>query len=64
MNGFENAMDQVNSALEKFGGPFFLGRKVLHTNPRKRSFSRLPSARTSARNWSAYECSNPRDPGL
>lgn len=31
MDGFENAMDLVNSALEKFGGPFFLGSKVLYT---------------------------------
>lgn len=28
MNGFENAMDKVNSALKEFGGPYFLGSKV------------------------------------
>lgn len=32
MNGFENAMDKVNSALMKFGGPYFLGSKVPDTN--------------------------------
>lgn len=28
MNGFENTMDKVNSALQRFGGPYFLGSKV------------------------------------
>ncbi|KAG0590092.1 hypothetical protein KC19_1G071100 [Ceratodon purpureus] len=27
MNGFENTMDKVNSALQRFGGPYFLGSK-------------------------------------
>lgn len=31
MNGFENTMDKVNSALQRFGGPYFLGSKVRHS---------------------------------
>lgn len=33
MNGFENTMDKVNSALKKFGGPYFLGRQVSVPQP-------------------------------
>jgi glutaredoxin len=33
MNGFENTMDKVNSALQQFGGPYFLGSKVSHDSP-------------------------------
>lgn len=30
MNAFDNTMDKVNSALQRFGGPYFLGDKVRH----------------------------------